>query len=382
MSIRALVAAVALSAVPAFALAQEAAPAAPAAPAGQPAAATKKLAPGQPAPEFKVEKFLKGEAFSSFEKGKVYVVEFWSTWCGPCIMSMPHLSELQHEYKSKGVTITGVNVWEEQEYTEKTLTTAAEFVKGRGDAMNYTVAFDGASKHMDKNWMQASGQNGIPAAFVVDGNGIIAWIGHPMELDMVLDEVVKGTWNVETGPKKIEAANKAYEDAAAKYKDGLSAGDDAWKKATTDYPAIAKTQNVGRFMGMLEGKHTTEAYALGNKIIDDAVKAKNSMPIMGILGAFMNPQSRPENFDKSLLMKAAQANFDMAPDDYSRHAMLTQVYFSIGEIEKGKTHAAKAVEMADEKIKEPLKGWLDQAEAEAVKAAKPAETPAPTGVPK
>ena len=55
---------------------------------------------GDAAPELKATKWLQGDEVKSFEKDKVYVVEFWATWCGPCIVMMPHLSELQQEYKS------------------------------------------------------------------------------------------------------------------------------------------------------------------------------------------------------------------------------------------------------------------------------------------
>jgi thiol-disulfide isomerase/thioredoxin len=101
-----------------FAVAQEAKPAAqptpatPTAPDAKPTPAPEpSLHAGMLAPEFKVEKFLKGTPFTGLEKGHVYVIEFWATWCGPCVMSMPHLSQLQREYASKGVTICGVNIW-------------------------------------------------------------------------------------------------------------------------------------------------------------------------------------------------------------------------------------------------------------------------------
>src|SRR5215813_3515388 len=69
------------------------------------------LKPGDPAPALHLSKWLKGEEVKEFEKGKVYVIECWATWCGPCIAAMPHVTELQRKYADQGVVVIGVNVW-------------------------------------------------------------------------------------------------------------------------------------------------------------------------------------------------------------------------------------------------------------------------------
>ena len=58
-----------------------------------------------------VGKWLKGEPVSAFVGGRVYVVEFWATWCGPCKRAIPHLTGLQQKYRAD-VTVIGVSVWE------------------------------------------------------------------------------------------------------------------------------------------------------------------------------------------------------------------------------------------------------------------------------
>src|SRR5690606_29421582 len=71
---------------------------------------------------------------------------------------------------------------------------------------------DGKNATMAKTWMAAAGQNGIPAAFIVDQQGRIAWIGHPMaELDEVLAKVVDKSWDIEAA--KAKAAKAAQEEA-------------------------------------------------------------------------------------------------------------------------------------------------------------------------
>src|SRR6476469_6962935 len=84
-----------------------------------------------PAPSIIVSKWVKGEPVKEFEKGKIYVVEFWATWCGPCKATIPHLTEMAHKYKD--VTFIGTSVWEHSD------SDVEPFVKEMGDKMDYHI---------------------------------------------------------------------------------------------------------------------------------------------------------------------------------------------------------------------------------------------------
>src|SRR5205814_791464 len=90
---------------------------------------------GDPAPKLEVKEFIKGDKVTGLDKGKVYVVEFWATWCVPCRASIPHLTELQKKHKE--VTFIGVSVFE-----NKGPEAVKDFVKDMGDKMDYRVALD------------------------------------------------------------------------------------------------------------------------------------------------------------------------------------------------------------------------------------------------
>ena len=91
-------------------------------------------------PGCKSKSFVKGEPVKAFEPGKVYVVEFWATWCGPCLTSIPHLTELHK--KNPEITFIGVS-------TEADPVLVKQFVMEQGDAMNYRVAVDAVPKGKD-----------------------------------------------------------------------------------------------------------------------------------------------------------------------------------------------------------------------------------------
>ena len=65
---------------------------------------------GDPAPPMQVGRWVQGEAVRNFDGDKVYIVEFWATWCGPCVASIPHVDELHRKFKDKGLVVVGQNV--------------------------------------------------------------------------------------------------------------------------------------------------------------------------------------------------------------------------------------------------------------------------------
>jgi thiol-disulfide isomerase/thioredoxin len=151
---------------------------------------------------------VQGEPVKQFQKGKAYLVEFWATWCGPCRVSIPHLNELHEKYQSKGLVVIGQNCWERDEKLVE------PFIKKMGDKMTYRVALDdkeGSERgKMAETWMAAAGRNGIPSAFLVDTKGLIAWIGHPMELkDAVIEAVLDGTFDVRQAATNYEKQQRS-----------------------------------------------------------------------------------------------------------------------------------------------------------------------------
>ena len=158
---------------------------------------------GSKAPELKIAKFVKGDSVDGFEKDQVYVVEFWATWCGPCVAAFPHLSELQAHHGDK-VRFIGVNVWEGVDDLAKRIEKVESFVAKQGDRMSYTVAVEDGSAMAD-TWMKPAAQNGIPAAFIVDGTGHIAWVGHPGSIEEPLADVISGDFDAVQAAEDLKA---------------------------------------------------------------------------------------------------------------------------------------------------------------------------------
>ena len=155
--------------------------------------------------------YIKGKPVT-IEAGKVYIVEFWATWCGPCRTSIPHLTEGAKKYKDENVTVVGVS--------KEEASVVKPFVDKQGAKMDYNVAID-PTGNVNAGYMKAFNFNGIPHAFIVDAEGKIAWHGHPMaDMEETLDGVLAGTFDrAEYARKKAdeEAKHKASRETYQAY---------------------------------------------------------------------------------------------------------------------------------------------------------------------
>lgn len=134
------------------------------------------LKAGAKVPDLSDVEWLKGNSRKLGEG--LTVVEFWATWCGPCLQSIPHLTELQKKYKGK-LSIIGLS------NEDKAI--AAPFVKQQGSNMDYTVGI--ASEELYAKYM--AGVEGIPNSFLINKEKKLLWSGHPMELDSVLSSLLE-----------------------------------------------------------------------------------------------------------------------------------------------------------------------------------------------
>ncbi|UVK35561.1 TlpA family protein disulfide reductase (plasmid) [Mesorhizobium sp. AR10] len=170
---------------------------------------------GSPAPSIKVEDWPRGQPLTNFQPGKVYIVEFWATWCGPCVAAMPHLVQLQEKYKDSGLEVVGVAADEDAPTAEEARTKLDAWLTEKCSNLNYRIAFDHTGE-MNKLWMEPSLSVGIPASFVVDRDGHIAFIGDPADLEDVLPKVLNGSWRSSDEAKAADTRRVASNQRTAR----------------------------------------------------------------------------------------------------------------------------------------------------------------------
>jgi thiol-disulfide isomerase/thioredoxin len=350
----------------------------PAAPARPPVT----LHVGDAAPELTIDKWLKGKPQTDLKDGKVHVVEFWATWCGPCKVGMPHLSELAKHYGKKAAFI-GVDASESKD----DVALAEKFVAQAGKMMDYNVAYAKPRDTMTKTWMEAAGQYGIPCAFVVDKTGKIGWIGHPlMGLEQAVDLAIDGKLDATSGAAidqawqvKLDAGEKTMKALAAARKDGKV--DEALtlnEEAFANWPFIAPDYTATKYQ-LLTTKDPKAAKEFADKVLKENANAP--LVLRAVATVIVNEKSdvkgdRDFKLAKNLLLKAnncmaptasssqqlAQAALQSGDTDLARKAQETAVALyqeNLAKTNYGTTEAGLRAKAAAEKMLATAQATLD-----------------------
>src|SRR5437899_7740869 len=142
-----------------------------------------KLKPGMAAPEIAIKKILQApsDAIANLDnlRGQVVVLEFWATWCAPCLAALPHLNELADKFKDKPVRFIAV--------TEENEAIVAPFLKRR--EMKGWVGLD-----TDQSVTKLYANEIFPTTVVIDRNSKIVEIARPKSVtEQMLNDLLNGT---------------------------------------------------------------------------------------------------------------------------------------------------------------------------------------------
>lgn len=225
----------------------------------------KSVAVGQPAPELDLAKLLQApqEEFDGLSslKDNVVILEFWATWCGPCVKSIPHMNELAEKLADKPVRFISITAEDE--------TDIAKFLKKK--SMRSWIGLD-----LEKRSNRAYGVQSIPFTVLIDRAGKIAGITRP---DQVTEQHVLDV--LEGKPVKFKPDIAILLDEYIEY-------------ASTEEPSpytrlfdlsIEPSRDTGGmrmsgFPGSLDGKRVALRYLLSNAYGVRPNRVVGSIPIL------------------------------------------------------------------------------------------------------
>lgn len=337
---------------------------------------------GSKAPNIDVEHWISDsngafEHTTKLDSGKVYVIEFWATWCGPCIAAMPHIAELQKEYSD---TVQVISISDEDMDTVDAF--LERKVRGNPDmtygelTQQYCLTTD-PDESVKNDYFRAAGRDGIPCAFVVGKTGLVEWIGHPMAMDKPLKEIVNDQWDREKfqasyqkeQKARLEAqeAQKALAEVGQKLQGLMQDGDNEGavkyidELLKDDKFKVARTQLEGVKLQLLVTGNLDGAPTALDKFVKD--NSDNAQLLNQIAWTVYEQHDSDGNASESLLksaLNAAKVAAEAAPEqgavlDTYAHLIMA----ASKDIDKAIEVQKKAVEHAGPQIGE-IKPYLDE----------------------
>lgn len=279
--------------------------------------AFKFLTIGDPAPKLEVAAWVKGGPIERIEPGNTHVVLFWashSKWSKEALDAF----ETVRRDAPAGTVFIAISVWERAlaAPNDDFLPRVRAFVEEHGKAWEFAVGADNNSDAMSRGWMHGADRRWIPAAFIIDAQGRIAWMGHPLDDREGLGEIVKkvaaGQWDLKA------AADRLKQDTQTRDRLRLAGGLLRRALRMENVPEIVKQfdlliehgrvgdARLGEVLSvlLLQAKDYEAGYACLARAVDGPLK--DDAPSLNTIAWFIADEATLEKRDLPLALRAAE----------------------------------------------------------------------------